>query len=199
MLLWSVGKRIGEMYRGLWLSWLWLCKCCTLVCWNINWDIVPSMVNVHPLQTARRILFYIRYLIMLFFTSCLQEHWRNGVLTTSFGHRWDSLWYWPDWTRHPASPVFLRKWYLVYCRLVMLHFIWIFFCYVSFVVQHQHWVKGSVDQKLRCANVPVIFETTKLTDAFGPLLWESQFFCERDPTNRQDRSIHCGCQSSYMY
>ena len=45
-----------------------------------------------------------------------------------------------------------------------------------------------MDQKLRCANVPVIFETTKLTDAFGPLLWESQFFVkEIQLTDRIDR------------
>ena len=41
---------------------------------------------------------------------------------------------------------------------------------------------------MRCANVPVIFETTKLTDAFGPLLWESQFFVkEIQLTDRIDR------------
>jgi len=46
-----------------------------------------------------------------------------------------------------------------------------------------------VDRKWRCANVPVIFETTKLTDAFGPLLWESQFFIVKEIqlTGRIDR------------
>ena len=45
---------------------------------------------------------------------------------------------------------------------------------------------------MRHANVPVVFEATKITDTFGPLLWGRLFFCQRDPTNRQDRSIYPG-------